>query len=400
MSHSSRITIRLLILAGIALPRITSATVRNINVGNFFFSPANTVANVGDTVRWTFTAGIHSSTSDNGSPKSWDSGTKSSGTFSIVINPSDGPGPFPYHCSVHPLLMQDTIRVSATNDGDGDGIPDIADNCPFIANPSQTDADGDGHGAACDCNDTQASIYPGATEIPDDGIDQDCNGVDAVTCFVDADMDGFGSLVPVVALDGTCDLAQAESAVPTDCNDANAAIHPGAVEIPDDGIDQDCNGFDAVTCIVDADKDGYGTNLGTTVIASDGTCDAAGGESYVATDCNDLDPSIHPGAVEIPNDGIDQDCNGSDLTSCCRLRVGDANSSGDDEPTIGDVSVLIDARFITGTCTGTITCLAEADINQSGGLNPTCDDITIGDISILIDYLFITGSSLGLPNCL
>jgi len=86
--------------------------------------------------------------------------------------------------------------------------------------------------------------------------------------------------------------------------------------------------------------------------------------------------------------------------SCCSARVGDANMSGDDEPTIGDVSTMIDARFITGTCAGILGCLPEADINQSGGVSPTCDDITIGDISVLIDYLFITGQSLGLPNCL
>ena len=85
---------------------------------------------------------------------------------------------------------------------------------------------------------------------------------------------------------------------------------------------------------------------------------------------------------------------------CCHIRVGNANGIGGDEPTIGDVSAMIDAKFITGTCVGILDCLAEADINQSGGHNPNCDDITISDISILIDYLFITGESLGLPICL
>ncbi|MCD6249519.1 MAG: C10 family peptidase [candidate division Zixibacteria bacterium] len=85
---------------------------------------------------------------------------------------------------------------------------------------------------------------------------------------------------------------------------------------------------------------------------------------------------------------------------CCLDRVGDANGIGGDEPTIGDVSVMIDAKFITGTCEGILACMAEADVNQSGGSDPICGDITIGDISVLIDYLFITGVTLGLPSCL
>ena len=87
------------------------------------------------------------------------------------------------------------------------------------------------------------------------------------------------------------------------------------------------------------------------------------------------------------------------VTGCCQDRVGDANGLGGDEPTIGDVSTMIDALFIGGDPV-VIACLTEADVNQSGGLDPQPDDITIGDISTLIDYLFITGPSLGLAECL
>jgi len=96
------------------------------------------------------------------------------------------------------------------------------------------------------------------------------------------------------------------------------------------------------------------------------------------------------------------------LYGCCEGRVGDANGLSGDEPTIGDVSLIIDALFITATeapLTTPPACMAEADINLSSQnppahWPPVYDDITVGDISALIDYLFITGSSLGLPACL
>src|SRR4051812_30836594 len=62
--------------------------------------------------------------------------------------------------------------------------------------------------------------------------------------------------------------------------------HPGAVDVADDGIDQDCNGTDTVNL----DRDGDGANR--------------------PQDCNDADATIHPGAVDVPGDAIDQDCDG------------------------------------------------------------------------------------------
>ena len=113
--------------------------------------------------------------------------------------------------------------------------------------------------------------------------------------------------------------------------------------------------------------------------------------------------------VQVP-DGLYQDAAGNGnlasslfsidyLSSCCVDRVGDANGLGGDEPTIGDVSTMIDALFIGGDPV-VIACLAEADINQSGDIDPQASDITIGDISTLIDYLFITDPSLGLAECM
>jgi hypothetical protein len=83
--------------------------------------------------------------------------------------------------------------------------------------------------------------------------------------------------------------------------------------------------------------------------------------------------------------------------SCCVGRVGDVNGDNGDDPTIGDISRLVECLFIN--LSEPFDCLAEADANGSGGSAPTRADITIGDINWLIDYLFITGEGIGLLPC-
>ncbi len=101
-------SLALLLMLVFFLAGLGRATVHEIEVGNFFFSPTNTVVQPGDTVRWTLVSGTHTTTSEPSSPKNWDSGILS-GSFDLVFEASDGPGPFPYLCSIHPTTMKDTI---------------------------------------------------------------------------------------------------------------------------------------------------------------------------------------------------------------------------------------------------------------------------------------------------
>jgi len=77
-----------------------------------------------------------------------------------------------------------------------------------------------------------------------------------------------------------------------DCNDVDATIHPNAIEVCGNNIDEDCSGAD-LSC--DYDSDGF--------IAIE-----LGGD-----DCDDENPDIYPGANEICGNNIDEDCSGADL---------------------------------------------------------------------------------------
>lgn len=91
----------------------------------------------------------------------------------------------------------------------------------------EADTDEDGFYASEDCDDENAKINTVALEVPNNDIDEDCDGIALV---IDSDMDGFNS--------------------DEDCDDDNSTINPEATEIPDNGIDEDCNGEDLITSSV------------------------------------------------------------------------------------------------------------------------------------------------------
>ena len=158
-------------------------------------------------------------------------------------------------------IALNTAKISYPGDQD---ISGIATNSAVIASFKfyYPDKDGDGFGSSwntvyaptaptgyvnnnTDCDDNPsngATIYPGATEIADDGIDQDCDGTDLKTWYIDADGDGFGDSNTSI-LSNTKPTGYVSNK--TDCNDTpgiGATIYPGATEIPDDNIDQNCDG--------------------------------------------------------------------------------------------------------------------------------------------------------------
>ncbi len=253
----------------------------------------------------------------------------------------------------------------ADADGDEYGDPDA----PTLACEAPADTVAD----ATDCDDAEAAAFPGNPDVCD-SVDNDCNGavdddpVDLSTFHQDADGDGYGDPATATL---ACEPATGEVADGTDCDDADAAIHPDAVEDDcadatdyncdgsvgyvdadgdgtpacedcDDGdaarsptaseicdaldVDEDCDGAsddddasvtDAPTWGRDLDADGYSGGTGTTLVQ----CEQPTGYASSAGDCDDLDSAANPGEAEI--------CDALDTDEDCDGLVDDADPSTD-----------------------------------------------------------------------
>jgi hypothetical protein len=193
------------------------------------------------------------------------------------------------------MSVQDTGTCS---DDDGDVVHDLLDNCPGAYNPDQADTDGDGVGDACD---------GGSVPFCGNGVQEmgeDCDGANlgghtcqslgfdggSLSCNTDCTLNGAAC---TLCGDGILDSGEA-------CDGADLGGQSCRSQGFDDGTlscSASCT-LDASGCFcVDADGDGVAL------------CDG---------DCDDANPGVHPGATEVCNDGIDQDCNGQDKTKGCK----------------------------------------------------------------------------------
>ncbi|MFN0217052.1 MAG: LamG-like jellyroll fold domain-containing protein [Saprospiraceae bacterium] len=210
--------------------------------------------------------------------------------------------------------------------------------------------------------------------------------------YYDADNDGYGN----------SDLPSASCSQPTgfvidatDCNDANAAIHPAASEVCN-SIDDDCDGQvdEGVTATyyLDADADGYG-NLDAAIT----TCDQPPGFVDNGNDCDDANANISPNATEIL-DGVDNDCDGSidEGFSDLSVNAGDCEKVylGYDPAECIDLTVTVEGGsapysflWSNGATTATISVCPTAitiysvSVTDTGGATGT-DNVTVEVVDV------------------
>ena len=271
-----------------------------------------------------------------------------------------------------------------TCDGVDDDCDGVIDNDPVDPSVWYADDDADGYGGlnatmACeaplgtvsssdDCNDADATVFPGATEYCN-GVDDDCDGtvddgaVDKTTWYIDDDTDGFGDAATTSV---RCDAPAGYVDNADDCDDADTLVNPAAIELCN-GYDDDCDtvideadAADVTTWYEDADADLWGNSA-----VSVDQCDAPPGYVSQDGDCDDTEADIYPGATET-FDGADNDCDGT-------TDIFDWSGTGADG-----------ALSVTGT-----TNIGEAwPVTTISGADVTLDDLStlaVGDEVLIIN---------------
>ena len=165
------------------------------------------------------------------------------------------------------LEIDEGAQTTFFLDADGDGYGDPA------ATTSACELPGDQAILAGDCNDSDATVHPEADETCND-LDDDCDdsvdedAIDAEPFYRDRDEDGWGDSEDWST---ACAEPSVYDSQVGDCDDTNSAMNPDATELCN-GFDDDCDGdtdgddaTDPDTWYADADSDGYGEVVSSTI---------------------------------------------------------------------------------------------------------------------------------------
>ena len=299
---------------------------------------------------------------------------------------------------------------------------DVDDNCNGDVDEGidaiwYLDSDGDGWGAvdqtasdceapsgytanAGDCDDTDAAVSPGGTEVCN-SIDDDCDGTidgptatDASPWYIDGDGDGYGDPASVVS---ACAQPSGTVADGADCDDALATVNPGASEVCNT-IDDDCDGavddadpsLDTSTgsaWYADADGDSYGDSSATTL-----ACSQPAGTVSDTSDCDDTSASVNPAAAEVCN-SIDDDCDGAidddddslDTTTGSTFYT-DADGDAYGDPSTGTAACVAPAGSVSDSsdCDDTAAAVNPSALEICNAIDDDCDG-TIDDDDPSVD---------------
>jgi hypothetical protein len=259
-------------------------------------------------------------------------------------------------------------------DADGDGAGDAITRTRGCTLPPGHVLDG------LDCDDTRADRAPQLGERCDQ-VDNDCDAVvdeqavDQVLTWLDDDGDGFGANGSGAWM---CFPGPERVQFEGDCDDSRATVSPAGIEVCD-GRDQDCDGLtdeyaiDRIGIHPDSDADGFGDRSRSRL-----ACDVEGGWTTDATDCQDDDPSIHPGADERCN-RRDDDCDGAadegaiDVAFLYRDNDGDGHG-GEGNPRISLCSYA--GATTADDCDDTNSRRYPGNPEVCDLLDNNCDDLT------------------------
>lgn len=244
-------------------------------------------------------------------------------------------------------------------DDDGDGYCEI----PPCVNTTET---------LMDCDDSNASVSPDASELLN-GIDDDCDGLtDEGTAAYDDDGDGYCESPPCINAKGK----------ESDCDDTDYAVNPGETETCGDGIDNNCDGIlneqNAIGCIdfkYDGDGDGYGVVGPGECWCEDGNWPYTG---LTTDDCYDSNANANPGqtsyfSADRGDGSFDYNCTGSEEKQYTGISGGcdwdiidiscDVNGAGWETfvPACGDADLYIASCDAAYDYLCYLLCLAAAD---------------------------------------
>ncbi|MBX7108528.1 MAG: putative metal-binding motif-containing protein [Chitinophagales bacterium] len=283
--------------------------------------------------------------------------------------------------------IDEGVKLTFYADADNDTYGNVAVTTQACSAPSGYVAN------STDCNDANAGINPGITEMCN-SIDDNCDtqideGV-KLTFYADADNDTYGN---VAVTTQACSAPSGYVANSTDCNDANAGINPGITEMCnsiDDNCDTQIDEGVKFTFYADADNDTYGDVAVTTL-----ACNVPYGYVANSLDCNDADASIKPSATEICN-SVDDDCNTQIDDDVKITFYADA-----DNDTFGDVAVTTQACNVPyGYASNSLDCNdADASIKPSASeICNSVDDNCNGETDEPIQLFVYTDDISGSPQ--